>query len=50
MMNTNYQIKRKTASDKEIIDFFTMLEDKYEYNSEKLQTFVEIFNKYNNSK
>jgi len=50
IMNTNYQIKRKIVSDKDIIDFLTMLEDKYENNSQKLQSFVEIFNKYNNSK
>lgn len=50
MLNANYQVKRKAISDKEILDFFTMLEDKFENNTNKLQSFIEIFNKYNNSK
>ena len=49
-MNTNYQTKRKSANDKDIVDFFTMLEDKFENNTEKLQSLIEIFNKYTNSK
>jgi hypothetical protein len=49
-MNSNNQNKRKTANEKEIIDFLTILEDKFENNSQKLQSFVEIFNKYTNSK
>jgi hypothetical protein len=54
MMTTNttnnYQIKRKTANEKEIIEFFSMLEDKFENNTQKLQSFVEILTKYANSK
>ena len=49
-MNTSFQIKRKSTNEKEIVDFFSMLEDKFENNSQKLQSFVEIFNKYANSK
>lgn len=50
MQNINYQAKRKTIGDKDILDFFAMLEDKFESNSEKLQSFMEIFQKYNNTK
>ncbi len=50
MLNINYQVKRKTISEKEILDFFIMVEDKLENNSQKLQGLIEIFNKYNNTK
>lgn len=50
MLNLNYPVKRKTVSEKEIVDFLMMLEDKLENNSQKIQNFIEIFNKYNNSK
>jgi hypothetical protein len=50
MLNTNYTGKRKATNEKEIIDFFTMLEDKFENNTQKLQNFIEILRKYGNSK
>jgi hypothetical protein len=50
MINVNPQAKRKTISEKEILDFFVMIEDKFENNGQKLQNFIEIFNKYSNSK
>ncbi len=48
-MNTNYQVKRKSVSDKDIIDFFTLIEEKFEHNSKNIQYLIEILNKYNNS-
>ena len=31
----NYQIKRKKENEKEILEFFSMLEDKFENNTQK---------------
>jgi hypothetical protein len=49
-MNINYQVKRKAVTDKEIFDFFSLIEDKFESNTGGLQNIMEIFNKYNNTK
>ncbi len=48
-MNTNCQVKRKTVSDKEIIDFFSLVEEKFEHNTKTIQYIAEILNKYNNT-
>ncbi len=50
MLNSNYQNKRKTSNDKDIIEFFSMIEDKFENNSQKLQIFMDLMSKYNNTK
>lgn len=50
MINTSNQAKRKTITDKEVIEFLSFLEEKYDYNIDKLESFVEIFNKMNSSK
>ncbi len=50
MMNVNYQVKRKAITDKEIIDFFALIEDKFENNTKNIQYISDAFNKYNNTK
>lgn len=50
MLNTSLPVKRKSINDKDIIDFLTMLEDKFENNTQRIQNFFDIFHKYNNSK
>lgn len=42
--------KRKNITDKEVIEFLTFMEEKLDYNSNKLQSFIEIFNKFVNGK
>ncbi len=49
MINTSNQIKRKTVTDKEVIEFLVYIEEKLENDAEKLQSFMEIFSKLNNS-
>ena len=46
MLNANLPVKKKSLNDKDIIDFLTMLEDKFENNTQILQNFYEVFNKY----
>lgn len=50
MLNPNYANRRKNINDKEIFEFFTLLEEKFENNVQKLENFVEIFKKYSNNK
>jgi len=50
MINTNNQSKRKTITDKEVIEFLLYMEEKLENDSNKLQLFMEIFRKFNNAK
>lgn len=50
MINTNNQAKRKTITDKEVIEFLLYMEEKLENDSNKLQSFMEIFRKFNNAK
>ncbi len=50
MINTSNQVKRKTTTDKEVIEFLAFLEEKFDNNSNKLQPFIEILGKFNNAK
>jgi len=48
--NQNNQSKRKNVTDKEAIEFLSFMEEKLDYNSNKLNSFMEICNKFNNGK
>lgn len=50
MNNTNFSTKRKTVTDKDILDFFTIVEEKLEGNSQNLESFINIFTKFSNLK
>ena len=50
MINTSNQVKRKTITDKEVIELLSFIEDKFENGTNRLQSFTEIFNKYTNAK
>lgn len=50
LYSSNNQSKRKNVTDKEVIEFLAFMEEKMDYNSNKLQTFIEISNKFMNGK
>ncbi len=50
MINTSNQAKRKTITDKEVIEFLVYIEEKLENDTTRLQNFMEIINKFNNAK
>jgi hypothetical protein len=45
-----YQTKRKNISDKEIQDFFFMIEDKFDGNQKKIEQFIDLIKEYNSQK
>ena len=49
-MTTSYQTKRKNISDKEIQDFFFMIEEKFDGNQKKIDEFMELIKQYNSQK
>ena len=49
-MTTSYQTKRKNISDKEIQDFFFMIEEKFVGNQKKIDEFMELIKQYNSQK
>ena len=49
-MTTSYQTKRKNISDKEIQDFFFMIEEKFDGNQKKIDEFIELIKQYNSQK
>jgi hypothetical protein len=46
-MNRIY--KKKTVTEKEICDFLSILEEKFENDRPKIEAFTKIFNNFNNS-
>ena len=41
--------KKKTVTEKEIYDFLSIIEEKFENDVSKLENFSKIFNSFNNS-
>jgi hypothetical protein len=50
LYSNNHQSKKKNVTDKEVIEFLSFLEEKMDYNQNKLQSFMEICHKFNNGK
>ena len=45
-----YKKKRKNISDKEIQDFFFMIEDKFDGYQKKIEQFIDLIKEYNSQK
>ena len=46
----NFQVKRKNICDKDIQDFFFLIEDRFENNQSKIEQFIDLVRDFGNQK
>ena len=49
-MTSSAQVKKKSYNEKEIMDFFHAIEDRFQNDESKIKEFIEIINQENNKK
>lgn len=50
MNSTNLQVKRKNICDKDIQDFFFVIEERFENSQDKIEKFVDVIQEFNPQK
>ena len=49
-MTSSASVKKKSYNEKEIMDFFLAIEDRFQNDESKIKEFIEIINQENNKK
>ena len=49
-MTSSAPVKKKSYNEKEILDFFRAIEDRFQNDESKIKEFIEIINQENNKK